>query len=106
AAVAVVGCKQYDVKYQPFNPRGMQEGERTSAVGAPLRPTRALPTTLETEFPIDADTTQPGGATTQASTRAASNQPPTTGPALGSDEPVVRMSLRELVQRAAANSLD
>ena len=108
AAVILAGCRNYDVKVQPFNPRGLQQPARSAAVGAPVRPARALPTTLETEFPIDADTSQPatGEATTQASTQAATNRPPATGPAIGVEEPVVRLSLRELVQRAVANSLD
>src|SRR5437870_8664636 len=97
AAVALVGCKNYDVKYQPFNPRGLQEPERTSATGAPMRPQRALPTTLETEFPIEGDATLPAGAgsvttrptTTAAPTTAAAtssvNAPPATGPAIGAE---------------------
>jgi outer membrane protein len=101
AGAAIYGCKQYDVKYEPFNPRGIQQSERTSSAGAPMRPARKLPTTLETEFAMKNEdaATQPG-ASTQPS------PPPTTGPAIGSQEPVVHLPLRELIQRAVANSLD
>ena len=95
-SLAIAGCGPYDDPIAPFHPRDLQEDERAASVGAPLRPERRLPTTLETDFPIDA-----------AATRPNSDGPPAaTGPAIGSTEPVVRLSLRELVQRATANNLD
>jgi outer membrane protein TolC len=98
-ALALIGCRNYDVQYAPFNPRALQQEERASAAGTPLRPQRPLPTTLQSEFPIGPNSSQP--ATTQAS-----KVPPATGPAIGVGEPVIRMPLRELIQRAVANSLD
>jgi len=91
-ALAVAGCKQYDVAVAPFNPRADQQLERQSAQGAPLRPIRPLPTTLQSPFP-DETSTKPV-------------LQPATGPAIGVDEAVIRMPLREVVQRAVANNLD
>src|SRR5216110_1480491 len=88
AGAALYGCKQYDVKYQPFNPRAMQEPERTAASGATMRPRRALPTTLETEFPIEGDTSQPTTGSTTQPTTASVDRPPATGPAIGAEEPL------------------
>src|SRR5207247_1115594 len=68
---------------------------------APMRPARALPTTLETEFAIESEESTTKPATTQSV-----NRPPSTGPAIGSEEPLVRLPLRELIQRAVANSSD
>jgi outer membrane protein TolC len=105
ATAGLTGCKNYDVKYPAFNPRGLQQPERTASAGGPMRPKRALPTTLETEFPISSDATevQPGTPTT---TRGVNAPPPTTGPSIGAEEVLVRLPLRELIQRAVANSLD
>src|SRR5437016_5975543 len=100
AAVALAGCKNYDVKYQPFNPRALQESERTNSTGAPMRPKRALPTTLETEFAIQAEEAGTQPATTQTTQTTQAAPPPATGPAIGAEEPVLRLSLRELVPRA------
>jgi outer membrane protein len=96
-ALAVAGCKNYDVKYEAFNPRGLQKDERTNAVGATTYPSIALPTTLQTEFPVGPNATQPATQT---------NGRPATGPVIGSQEPIVHLSLRELIQRAVVNSLD
>ena len=95
AAIVIPGCKQYDVKVAPFNPRALQQPERVAAKDIPMRPIRPLPATLQSPFP-DA----PDEATTQ------STLPPATGPAIGVDEAVVRMPLREIIQRAVTNSLD
>jgi outer membrane protein TolC len=96
-ALAVAGChNQYDEKIEPFNPRAIQSAERDSAVGAPETPTHPLPTTFRSEFPLDPNATRPSENQIQ----------PTTGKALGTDEKIVRMSLRELIQRAVANSSD
>jgi outer membrane protein len=96
-ALALIGCRNYDVQYAPFNPRALQQEERASAAGTPTRPQRPLPTTLQSEFPI--------GPNSQPATQA-SKVPPATGPAIGVGEPILRMPLRELIQRAVANSLD
>jgi outer membrane protein TolC len=96
AVAGFAGCKNYDVKYAPFNPRANQREERANAVGSPQYPNTALPTTLPNEFPI----TEEAASSTQASAA------PTTGPAIGSMETIVHMSLRELTQRCAANNLD
>jgi outer membrane protein len=97
-AVAMAGCRQYDVKIAPFNPRMAQQQERLAAKDAPLQPLRPLPTTLQSPFPDE-----PGEATTAPTQPSV---PPATGPAIGINEAVVRMPLRELVHRAATNSLD
>ncbi|MEA2710478.1 MAG: hypothetical protein QOF78_3079, partial [Phycisphaerales bacterium] len=100
-AVALAACRNYDVKYAPFNPRQLQEHERASAGPGFARPNRPLPTTLEVDFPLQTA----NGATQQASTQP--KVPPATGPAIGtSGERVIRVPLRELVQRAVANNLE
>jgi outer membrane protein TolC len=95
-SLAIAGCGPYDQPIESFHPRQIQEDERSASAGAGLRPQRKLPTTLETDFPIDPAATQP----------RRDGPPPATGPAIGSTEPVIRMPLRELVQRATANNLD
>ena len=96
-ALAVAGCHgPYDEPVAPFNPRAAQQNERDNAGNAPVPPTRPLPTTFKSEFPLDPNATKP---TTQP-------PGPATGRALGTEEQVVRMPLRELIQRAVANNLD
>jgi outer membrane protein TolC len=93
-AVGLAACRNYDVKYAPFNPRQLQEDERQAAGPGVARPDRPLPTTLEVEYPLRGE-------------RVEEKVPPATGPAIGTTgERVVRMSLREMVQRGVANSLD
>jgi outer membrane protein TolC len=99
AALAVAGCKNYDEKYAPFNPRAIQAGERQSAAGTPLAEPRPLPTTLQSPFD-DRERNADGSPSTRPSL------PPATGPAIGTHETTVRMSLREIIQRAVANSSD
>ena len=97
-AVGLAACRNYDVKYAPFNPRQLQEDERRATGPGVARPDRPLPTTLEVEFPLSRD---------PAATQQANKIPPATGPTIGATgERVVRMSLREMVQRGVANSLD
>ncbi len=67
-------------------------GERENSGGNPMRPVRPLPTTLESPY-IDQPTTQKN------------KYPPATGPSLDSS-PTLRLSLREIVQRAISNSSD
>jgi outer membrane protein len=102
--VTLAACRSYDVKYAPFNPRQLQENERMSTGPGVARPDRPLPTTLEVEFPLQ----RANGATQRAA--AASTQPqvpPATGPVVGTGgERIVHIPLREIVQRAVANSLD
>ncbi|MEO6435722.1 MAG: TolC family protein [Tepidisphaeraceae bacterium] len=96
-SLAIAGCRgQYDQPIDAFNPRALQQEERLAAEDTPLPARRALPTTLETEFPIDPAATQPDR----------DGPPPSTGQVIGSAEPIVRMPLRELVQRATANNLE
>src|SRR5438046_311896 len=95
AALSVAGCHQIgDVTVAPFNPRALQQTERVAAENAPLRPIRPLPTTLESPFPDEANpSTKP-------------SVPPATGPAIGTEETVVRMPLHEIIQRSVASNLD
>jgi outer membrane protein len=98
AAVAALlaGCAKDP---PPFNPRAIQQSELTAAVDAAPAQMHPLPTTLASPY---VPTTENGNG--QPSTRPSI---PATGPALGSgDEPVVRMSLQEVIQRAVANNLD
>src|SRR5947208_3601349 len=90
----LAGCQPKDPP--PFNPRVAQQDERAAGVGTPLPSPRPLPTTLQSPFP------EPQAPGMPASTRPEVR--PATGPAIGAKEPVVRISLRELVQRAVANS--
>jgi outer membrane protein TolC len=80
----------------PFNPREAGNNERDSVAYPEARPMPRLPTTLESEFlPPNPDGTP--------ATRPSA--PPTTGVALDV-QPILRMTLQELVHRAVANSLD
>ena len=104
-AVGLAACRNYDVEYAPFNPRQLQEDERASVGPGVARPARPLPTTLEVQFPLQTGNNGNGGAAQPAATEPA--VPPATGPAVGTGgERVVRMPLRELVQRAVANNLE
>ncbi len=97
AVAAVIGChheKKEPLTIAPFNPRAMQQSERVASANAPLRPMRPLPTTLESPF---SDEEQP---TTKQTA------PPATGPAIGTEETVIRMPLREIIQRLVANNAD
>ena len=103
-AVTLAACRNYNVKYAAFNPRELQEDERSATGPGVARPDRPLPTTLEVEFPLQ---TVNNGAATQRAAATRSDVPPATGPAIGtSGERVVRVPLRELVQRAVANNLE
>jgi outer membrane protein TolC len=105
AVIIPAGCAKE--KIAPFNPRALQEMERQAAQGAPLRPVRPLPTTLQSPFEDETATTGPSDATTGPATQTARRAvPPATGPALGVNEGVLRMPLREIMQRAVANNLD
>lgn len=89
----VGGCASEPV--QPFDPRTMQQTQRQAAAepSAEARQIkRPLPTQLESPFLPGA----PDPATVP---------PPTTGPSLA-DDAVVRLSLREVIQRTVANNLD
>lgn len=88
----IVGCHISGRDPEPFNPRAATMGERENSGGNPMRPVRPLPTTLESPY-IDQPTTQKN------------KYPPATGPSLDSS-PTLRLSLREIVQRAISNSSD
>jgi hypothetical protein len=93
-SVALAACKNYDVKYAPFNPRQLQEDERTAVGPGVARPDRPLPTTLEVEFPLQATNNGQRQAATATTTRP--QVPPATGPSIGAaGERVVQMPLRE-----------
>ena len=88
----VVGCHITGKDPEPFDPRAAQEDERAQAGGHELRPIRPLPTTLESDF------TEQGKPTTRSM-----KYPPATGPSIQSS-PTVRMTLRDIIQRAVANN--
>ncbi|HEY7089430.1 MAG TPA: hypothetical protein VH518_15135, partial [Tepidisphaeraceae bacterium] len=90
-----VGCNAPSDE-QFFDPRALQQTERTRAAEVGLQSKRPLPTTLESPF-LQAG---PGPAAPVRPTTA-----PTTGPALESDV-ILRMPLQEVVHRAVANNLD
>ncbi len=100
ALAIAAGCKNYDVHIAPFDPRALQESEREASRNAPQEPIRPLPTTLQSPFENETTSNTPDAAPTTQKV------PPATGQALGIDEAMVRMPLREVVQRAVANSLD
>ncbi|MDB5324268.1 MAG: putative efflux system outer membrane protein [Phycisphaerales bacterium] len=78
---------------KPFDPQAMQHVYRERATENVTRPLGALPLTLDRTFLVKRDGTQPA------------SQPaplPTTAESVG---PVIRMSLRDLIQLAAINSL-
>ncbi len=83
-----------------FDPHAIQRPEKLAADEVIDRRPRRLPTTLESEF-LAADPFSDAGRTGTAG--AATTPAPTTGPALGV-EPTLRMTLSELVQRAALTS--
>ncbi|MGB7157142.1 MAG: TolC family protein [Tepidisphaeraceae bacterium] len=91
-ALIVAGCAK---DRAPFDPREFQQDERRTADEVKPRPKQPLPTTLQSPF----ITNTTGPASTQP------KYPPATGPAIGV-EPTVRLSLREVVQRAVANNLE
>ena len=97
ATLLAAGCQPKDPP--PFNPRALQQSERTQAVD-PIAPRMyELPTTLRSPYVPTAD-----DGTGQPTTRPSI---PATGPALGAGgEPAVRLSLQEIIQRAVANNLD
>src|SRR3954468_24680551 len=93
--ITLAACRNYDVKYAPFNPRQLQENERVATGAGVPRPDRQLPTTLEVDFPPRSGngTTQPTAPATAASTQP--KVPPATGPAIGNGERIVRIPLHE-----------
>ncbi|MBV8781455.1 MAG: TolC family protein, partial [Phycisphaerae bacterium] len=94
SSALIVGCASNEPP--PFDLRKAGDHERLNESYPEARPMRPLPTTLESEFlPPNPDGTPARRPTTA----------PTTGPALDV-QPVVRMTLQEIVHRAVANSLD
>ncbi len=91
-ASVIVGCATEETV---FDPHALQSQERREAKAVQPQPMRPLPTTLESPF---LPTRTSGGPASRPTTQ------PTTGAALGT-EPVVRLSLEELVRRSAVNSL-
>lgn len=96
SALVLAGCNLKQPT--PFDARAMQQPERAAAEGVEPRAKPPLPTTLESPF-----LTTEGALRPQEQPRSA--LPPTTGPALSSD-PIVRMPLQEIMQRAVASNLD
>lgn len=96
SAVAVVLSGLYGCTPEPppFDPLTLQRYNRDAARNAEAQRMGALPTTLDNTF-----APKRGGATPQPTSQ------PATGPALG-EEPTVRMSLQEIVQRAVNNNMD
>ena len=90
----LAGCHLFGVDPAPFDPVAAQQHERARANEHDLRPIRPLPTTLQSPY-IDE----------QPTTQATPKYPPATGPAIETS-PSVRMTLREIIQRAVANNLD
>src|SRR3954463_15716392 len=91
AAAVVGGCGLKDPT--PFDPIAMQRGFRERARENATPALAPLPLTLDKTFLVKRDGTEPA---------ARQSALPTTAQAVG---PVIRMSLRDLVQLAAANSL-
>ena len=93
-AMVATGCNVTDPP--PFNPRQAGNDERDSVSYPDAKPLARMPTTLESDFlppnPDGTPATKPSG-------------PPTTGTALDV-QPVLRMTLQEIVHRAVASSLD
>ncbi len=81
-SVVVIGCNVAEPP--PFDPRAITRGDRFNSAGQLGRPLRDLPTTRESYDP----------AHHMASSR----------PVTGEEPQYVRMSLREIMHRAAANS--
>ncbi len=96
AAILVAGCNVQEPP--PFDPRAMQLSEKMAAREVPPHEKHPLPTTLESQF-LPPDTNNRSGTPPPPST------PPATGPALSQD-PIVRLPLEEIIQRAVANNLD
>ena len=89
----MVGCNVSEPP--PFDPRTLHSPSATAPAKS-NRAKRPLPTTLESPFLTQGNsTTTPPRATTA----------PATGPSLESDI-VIRMPLQEVMQRAVANNLD
>jgi outer membrane protein len=91
AAAVVGGCGLKDPT--PFDPVAMQRSFRERAEENSTAAQSPLPLSLDRTFLVKLDGTQPAPKV---------HPLPTTGQAVG---PVIRMSLRDLVQLAAANSL-
>jgi outer membrane protein TolC len=103
ALLLSAGCNWYRQEPIPFDPRTLQQSQRTAAEGQVSETKRPLPTTLESPFVQPAGTGANNRNRAQATTLPTAA--PTTGPAL-SEDPVIRMPLQEVMQRAVANNLD
>src|SRR5687767_12332039 len=103
AVLLSAGCNWYKQEPIPFDPRTLQQPQRIASEGQVSEPKRPLPTTLESPFIQSAGPNANNRDRAQTTTRPTA--PPTTGPALEGD-PVVRMPLQEIMQRAVANNLD
>ncbi len=79
------GCKHADEP--PFNPREMGSNSRLASRDRIMRPKEAIPTTMESR------------PSTKPTVRAATSEG--TG-----DEPIVRLSLQEIIQRTVAHNSD
>ena len=102
AAGLTTGCNATEPP--PFDPRAMHVPQREASQGQASEVKRPLPTTLESPF---LQTNERNDRTNGRGLPPATQprQQPTTGPALEAD-PVVRMPLQEIMQRAVANNLD
>jgi outer membrane protein len=85
AGAAGVGCHQFDEP--PFNPRGMGRTARTAARERIIREKPPIPTKLEPR------------PSTRPAVRDAAQE-------FVGDEPTVRLSLQEVIQRTVANNAD
>lgn len=86
--VAGTGCAKVE-PIAPFRPRALQMSERTAAIAVPPTPRIALPTTLPS-----APTTRPAAGELAGP------------PSAGYEEPVIYLTLREVIQRAVMNNPD
>lgn len=93
--VGMVGCAEPTF---PFDPRALQQIERSKSRQVKDEPMRPLPTTLESPFLEQA-------ADARTGKKPRPLPPPTTGPALGT-EPTIRLSIKEVIQRTVANNYD
>ena len=102
AAGLITGCNATEPP--PFDPRAMHVPQREASQGQASEVKRPLPTTLESPFlQTNERNDRTNGRALPPATQP--RQQPTTGPALEAD-PVVRMPLQEIMQRAVANNLD
>lgn len=88
----------------PFDPRAITRADQVSAAAVRAMPLTTLPTTMPSyQSMAEAATSQPG-ASTQPGSPLPTTAPTSAERALLRNTQVVRMPMREIMQRAAANS--